>query len=223
MLYLSDEYSRTTMPSCQILHPELRKVREGVLIWYAHNLYYKQFLNKFRKRVTTEIRGVYEGDCSVFWKNFLEHYLGNLTYKEYLNLIEQGFEDQICEQLPKGPIPIPTISKEAAAVIGGVNLESKGSLKIGEADGFESKRHIAYSTAAPCLESNLKDIRSVQKAIIATNDKMPQVMNGSLIISNAYPNLKFRACIGEVQNNKLLAETSKKLGIEKNESICFLQ
>ncbi len=223
-LYLSDEYTKSTMPGSQILQPNFRNTIQGMLILCGHNLYYRQFKERFCEIISGEIRGVYEGNCAVFWKYFLQHYLGDLSYKDYLKIIQEGREEEILNELPTGPIPMPIIPGKAASVIGAVNCQSKGALRINEREGITSRGHIAYSTAAPFIEGFIEDLRSVKNAILTTTESLFQTMKSKhrFIISNSKPNLEFRVCIGQMSNKNISAATLKNLNVESGEAVCVL-
>ena len=77
--------------------------------------------------------------------------------------------------MPKYPIYVSLLSKQAQAVIGKVHEKTKPALQLLEQEGFICRGYVDIFDAGPTVEANLKHIRTAQmscKMVIEINDRL---------------------------------------------------
>tara|TARA_R110002060_G_scaffold25309_19_gene34619 strand:- start:1771 stop:2184 length:414 start_codon:yes stop_codon:yes gene_type:complete len=74
--------------------------------------------------------------------------------------------------MPKYPIYVNLLSKEAQAVIGQVHDKTRPALQLLEGEGFSCRGYVDIFDAGPTVEANLSHIRTAQSSL-----KMPIVID----------------------------------------------
>jgi arginine N-succinyltransferase len=98
---------------------------------------------------------------SPFWQWLEEHFFSmDFPTVDYLTGI--GQKQFIAELMPKYPIYVSLLSKEAQSVIGQVHEKTKPALKMLEKEGFSCRGYVDIFDAGPTVEANLKHVRTAQ-------------------------------------------------------------
>jgi arginine N-succinyltransferase len=116
----------------------------------------------------------------------------------------------IAELMPKYPIYVNLLSKDAQDVIDKVHPQTVPALRLLEAEGFARRGYVDIFDAGPTVESNVNNIRTVNKS------KRCQVIIGEVQSTDNYIicNTKvkdFRA----TQTSVSLRETAKQVVISQ--------
>jgi len=117
---------------------------------------------RFAETIIAEMRGINdENGQSPFWQWLEEHFFSmDFPTADYLTGI--GQKQFIAELMPKYPIYVNLLSKQAQAVIGKVHDKTKPALQLLEQEGFSCRGYVDIFDAGPTVEANLKHIRSAQ-------------------------------------------------------------
>ena len=180
------------------LSPKKRRSGLGRLLSLSRFLFMAEYKYLFDPLVIAKMRGVIDKNGrSAFWDAVGKHFFGiNFPKADYLSMVNKQF---IGELLPKHPIYISLITKDAQKVIGKVHKNTKPALKILMEEGFKFNNMIGIFTAGPVLRCNIKDIRSVKESIKKTiaEIKDEEIESELFIISNSLKD--YRACLGHLK------------------------
>lgn len=180
------------------LSPKKRKSGLGRLLSLSRFLFMAEYKYLFDPSVIAKMRGVIDKNGrSAFWDAVGKHFIDiNFPKADYISTINKQF---IAELMPKHPIYIPLITKDAQKVIGKVHKNTKPALKMLQEEGFKHNDMIGILTAGPVLCCNIKDIRSVKESIKKKIAEIKdEVIDSELfIISNSLKN--YRACLGHLK------------------------
>ncbi|MGL4714345.1 MAG: arginine N-succinyltransferase, partial [Aeromonas sp.] len=104
----------------------------------------------------------------------------------------------IAELMPKYPIYINLLSKEARAVIGQTHDKTRPAIKMLQDEGFVNRGYVDIFDAGPTVECDVKNIRSVRRS------KKLRVLVGEpiggrvhLICNSRFE--QYRACYGNAR------------------------
>ena len=123
----------------------------------------------------------------------------------------------IADLMPKHPIYLPLLPKEAQGVIGCVHRNTKPAKAMLEKEGFEFREFVDIFDGGPTLHCERAGIRSVRDSRSGPVSEIVAKHSGSddWVIANA--DLDFRCCRGAVTWNDSGAvidqETAERLGL----------
>ena len=140
--------------------------------------------HRFSKTVFAEMRGVSdENGNSPFWQWLEEHFFSiDFKLADYLTGIgKKGF---IADLMPKLPIYINLLSKEAQAVIGQVHENTKPALRLLEKEGFTCRNYVDIFDGGPSVECEVRNIESVRHSFRAKVTIAPHASSQDFLISN---------------------------------------
>jgi arginine N-succinyltransferase len=131
----------------------------------------------------------------------------------------------IADLMPKHPIYIPLLPKEAQAVIGEVHPETKPAIKLLEGEGFAFADMVDIFEGGPIVSCATDEIRTVRESRAT---QVYKVGNGDIesdlfILSNTYAN-GYRACAGPLlivpgKGIQITKETAAALKVKKGDPI----
>ena len=125
--------------------------------------------------------------------------------------------------MPKHPIYIPLLPKDAQDVIGKVHNNTQPALAMLQKEGFENRGLVDIFDGGPTVECAAKEIRAVRESQSGTVGAISEtVENGKLqIISNS--RLDFRTCLGDMIWENGLATidqiTALRLELKKGDAV----
>ena len=119
---------------------------------------------RFSETIIAEMRGVSdEQGRSPFWEWLDEHFF-SMDFPTADHLTGIGNKVFIAELMPKYPIYVNLLSKDAQKVIGKVHEKTKPALHLLEQEGFVNRGYIDIFDAGPTVEANLCNIRTAQQS-----------------------------------------------------------
>ncbi|PST93054.1 arginine N-succinyltransferase [Photobacterium sp. NCIMB 13483] len=162
VLTLGNQYTGETELCSLFLLPEWRQGTNGRLLSKSRFLLMADHQQRFAKVAFAEMRGVSdEQGNSPFWQWLKEHFFSiDFTYADYLTGIgRKGF---IADLMPKLPIYVNLLSKEAQAVIGKVHTNTRPALQLLEQEGFCCRGYVDIFDAGPSIECDVRNIETVR-------------------------------------------------------------
>lgn len=168
ILTCCNDYTGVTEICTLFLREKARQSFHGRFLSKFRFLFLAEHSQRFADRVIAEMRGVSdEQGNSPFWKWLEEHFFSlDFPTVDYLTGIGQkGF---IAELMPKYPIYVSLLSKEAQAVIGQVHEKTRPALQLLHSEGFSCRGYVDIFDAGPTVESHVQHIRTV-----AASDNKP--------------------------------------------------
>ncbi|KAE8176899.1 arginine N-succinyltransferase [Photobacterium carnosum] len=162
VLTLGSQYTGETELCSLFLLPKWRQGVNGRLLSKSRFLLMADHRQRFADVAFAEMRGVSdEQGNSPFWQWLKEHFfLIDFTYADYLTGIgRKGF---IADLMPKLPIYVNLLSKEAQAVIGKVHTNTRPALQLLEQEGFCCRGYVDIFDAGPSVECDVRNIETVR-------------------------------------------------------------
>jgi len=150
-------------------------------------MFIKQHEQRFAQTVIAEMRGVSdENGSSPFWQWLEEHFFSmDFPTADYLTGI--GQKVFIAELMPKYPIYVNLLSKDAQAVIGKVHDNTRPAIELLKNEGFTFNGYVDIFDAGPTVEAKVDNIATIRNAKDfkveigeASGDTMVLLANGKL-------------------------------------------
>lgn len=162
LLTFGNNYTGCSEICTLFLRPKFRGGNNGRLMSKCRFLMMAEHPHRFSKTVFAEMRGVSDEEGnSPFWQWLQEHFFSiDFTLADYLTGIgKKGF---IADLMPKLPIYVNLLSKEAQAVIGQVHDNTKPALRLLEKEGFTCRNYVDIFDGGPSVECDRENIESVR-------------------------------------------------------------
>lgn len=179
-LSLCNDYTGATEICTLFLSESHRKNNNGRFLSRFRFLFISEHQERFADTVIAEMRGVSdENGRSPFWEWLEEHFFSmDFPTADYLTGI--GKKVFIAELMPKYPIYVNLLSKEAQAVINQVHPHTVPAVRLLEAEGFSRRGYVDIFDGGPTVEANINNIKTVN------NSKRCQVIIGEVQSTENY-------------------------------------
>lgn len=227
-LTLSNDYTGVSELCTLFLHESARKGLNGRLLSKCRFLFLAEFTELFDHRILAEMRGVSDAKGnSPFWSWLQEHFFSmDFPTVDYLTGIGQkGF---IADLMPKFPIYVNLLSKEAKSVIGKTHDNTRPALRMLEEEGFTWRGYVDIFDAGPSVECELSQIRTVRTSRRLKVHVGKAARGNTHLISNT-EFAHFRALIAEVAINEdkaqavLTDEVARLLKVEDGDTVRLVE
>lgn len=227
-LTLSNDYTGVSELCTLFLRESARKGLNGRLLSKCRFLFLAEFTELFDRRILAEMRGVSDAKGnSPFWCWLQEHFFSmDFPTVDYLTGIGQkGF---IADLMPKFPIYVNLLSKEAKTVIGKTHDNTRPALRMLEEEGFTWRGYVDIFDAGPSVECELSQIRTVRTSRLLKVHVGKTMQGKTHLISNT-EFAHFRALITEVAINEdkaqavLTDEVARLLKVEDGDTVRLVE
>lgn len=163
-LYLSNDYTGTSVLCSLYLDPSFRSAGAGHLLSRSRFLLMAQHPRRFAGKVIAEMRGVSdERGRSPFWEGLGRHFF-SIDYGRAEHLVGMGNKAIIAELMPKHPIYTVLLTPEARSVLGKVHPQTAPALHLLERENFRMQGYIDIFDGGPTVEAPLTEIRSIKRS-----------------------------------------------------------
>ncbi|AAZ24234.1 MULTISPECIES: arginine N-succinyltransferase [Colwellia] len=163
-LSLCNDYTGASEICTLFLSNSHRKNNNGRFLSRFRFLFIAEHKERFSDTIIAEMRGVSDNEGrSPFW-NWLEEHFFSMDFPTADYLTGIGKKEFIAELMPKYPIYVNLLSKEAQDVIDKVHPQTVPALRLLEAEGFARRGYVDIFDAGPTVESNVNNIRSVNQS-----------------------------------------------------------
>jgi len=186
-LALCNDYTGATEICTLFLQESHRKNGNGKFLSRCRFLFIAEHAERFSNCVIAEMRGVSDKNGrSPFYDWLEEHFLSiEFTKADYLTGIgNKGF---IAELMPKYPVYVSLLTKEAQQVINKVHSNTVPALRLLEAEGFSRRGYVDIFDAGPTVEAERSQIRAVRnskKYQVLIDDACGSESNQKYIVCN---------------------------------------
>jgi arginine N-succinyltransferase len=162
-LHLVEMHSGPCEIGSLFLSPEHRGAGNGRLLSLSRFLFMANYPAYFDPMVIAEMRGVVDAQGrSPFWDAVGRHFFEiDFPKADYLSMVNKRF---IADLMPKHPIYIPLLPREAQEVIGEVHQHTKPAQRILEEEGFESCDMVDIFEAGPVVRCALSEVRAIRES-----------------------------------------------------------
>lgn len=190
------------------LNPESRHSGLGRLLSLSRFLFIASHKERFRNQIVAELRGfINQKNISPFWQAVGQHFF-DMSFEELMMYLDEK-NVIISEIIPKFPLYIDLLPKEAREVIGITHETTKPAEIMLLEEGFKFTREIDVLEAGPTLMAATSRIRSIRSSKIVkieiTKEEIGEKKN--YLIANL--KINFRACYGKIK----FVRNSKKVFI----------
>lgn len=198
VLHLNAEHNGPTEIGSLFLAPDYWGGGHGRVLSLTRFLFMAEFPDRFEREVIAEMRGVVQPDGkSAFWSAIGSHFF-QIDFPRAETLTSQS-KKFIADLMPKHPIYIPLLSKEAQDVIGRVHRNTEPAKALLEKEGFEFRNFVDIFDGGPTLHCERTQIRAVRDS---RNDVVANVVDDLPLADDwviASAGLDFRCCLGSVE------------------------
>ena len=228
ILTLCNDYTGVSEICTLFLRQNAREGLNGRLLSKFRFLFMMEHRQRFAEIIIAEMRGINdENGQSPFWQWLEEHFFSmDFPTADYLTGI--GQKQFIAELMPKYPIYVNLLSKQAQAVIGKVHEKTKPALQLLEQEGFSCRGYVDIFDAGPTVEANLKHIRSAQASIkmqVKVSDDVTDNQRDFFVINTKVEDFRGVCTSLSINVDLELAtigqEAADALGISDGDSIRF--
>lgn len=223
-LTLTNDYTGVSELCSLFLREPARQGLNGRLLSKCRFLFLAEFPELFDRRILAEMRGVSdEGGNSPFWSWLQEHFFSmDFPTVDYLTGIGQkGF---IADLMPKYPIYVNLLSKEARSVIGETHDKTRPARHLLEEEGFSWRGYVDIFDAGPTVECEVQQISTLRHSRRLTVQIGHPVTTEKYLISNTRFE-GFRALLGEMAVNEqkgqavMSEEMARLLKVEDGDTV----
>ena len=226
-LTLCNDLTGTTEICTLFLKNSHRANRNGRFLSRFRFLFIAEHTERFADTVIAEMRGVSdEQGNSPFWAWLEEHFFSiDFPTADYLTGI--GNKEFIAELMPKYPIYVNLLSKEAQQVINKVHTNTVPALRLLEAEGFERSGYVDIFDAGPTVQSLKHHIETIKNSQLLTVDigNIEEKQSNYILCNTKL--VDFRAVQSSVyiSNNTALitTETAKALLVKSGDLIRIVE
>lgn len=228
ILTFCNDYTGVTEICTLFLREQARGGITGRFLSKVRFLFMMEHRERFAETVIAEMRGVSdENGRSPFWEWLEEHFFSmDFPTADYLTGI--GNKVFIAELMPKYPIYVSLLSKEAQAVIGQVHRKTRPALQMLQEEGFSCRGYVDIFDGGPTVEANLSHIRTAQasrKLPVIIDDAAAANGQTCYIINTSVENFRAVAtemAVNEEQQVAVLSQaTATALNISEGDAIRF--
>ena len=164
VLTLCNDYTGSTEICTLFLDPQHRVGLNGRFLSRVRFLFMADYRERFSELVIAEMRGsTGKNEVSPFWDWLEEHFFG-IDFPTADRLIGMGKKDFVAQLMPKYPIYLSLLNKEAQSVVAQVHEYTKPALRLLQKEGFKHKGYIDLFDAGPTLEAHLDEIATIKKS-----------------------------------------------------------
>lgn len=186
-LSLVNDYTGATEIGSLYLLPEYRKPGVGQFLSRSRFLLLADFPSRFGKQVIAELRG-WQDDTgrSPLWENLGKPFFG-IEFQDAVNTAALKGTQFISDLMPKYPIYIELLPREAQAVIGKPHDSSAPALHMLRKEGFQFNGYVDLFDGGPSVQCETEQIISVrdsQALPLLPCDTLPDTAP-QMLISNA--------------------------------------
>ncbi|MDT0604934.1 arginine N-succinyltransferase [Thalassotalea castellviae] len=163
-LSLCNDYTGASEICTLYLSQSHRKNNNGRFLSRMRFLFIAEHLERFSQTVIAEMRGVSDDNGrSPFW-NWLEEHFFSMDFPTADYLTGIGKKVFIAELMPKHPIYVNLLSKDAQQVINKVHEKTVPALRLLEAEGFCRRGYVDIFDGGPTVEAQVNSIKSVNES-----------------------------------------------------------
>ena len=183
-LYLSNDLTGSTELCSLFLHPDYRSGNNGKLLSKSRFLFIAQFPHLFTEKLIAEMRGYQAPDgSSPFYEGLGRHFF-KMDFHHVDDLTSLGKKSFIAELMPRYPLYIALLPKEAQDVIGKAHAASAPAQRMLEQEGMHFEGYVDIFDAGPVLQARVRELRAVRDSRLAQVLPAPAES-----VADAYPTL----------------------------------
>lgn len=230
LLNLVNNFTGETELISLFLMPDYRKNNIGQFLSRCRYVFMSDFPERFSDIVFAEIRGwLNESEKSPFWENLGKKFF-NLPFARADFISAVNGSQFISDLMPRFPVYLELLDKEAVDVIGKPHEDSIPARKLLEREGFSYQGTIDIFDAGPVMECERANIASIKNAkTVTVTELLSQEAdaNASMCIVSNRTLADYRlimAMVGNAQGEEvsILEKDAATLHVNKGDQIQIL-
>lgn len=167
-LYLSNDLTGSSELCSLFLHPDYRQGHNGKLLSKSRFLFIAQFPHLFTQKIIAEMRGYQAEDgSSPFYEGLGRHFF-KMDFHHVDDLTALGKKSFIAELMPRQPLYIDYLPKEAQEVVGQVHKSTAPARRLLEQEGLHYEGYVDIFDAGPVLQARVSELRAMRDSELAT-------------------------------------------------------
>lgn len=168
VLHMVNDYTGVSELGSLFLTPEYRRDGLGRLLSRCRYMMIAEFPHFFADTVIAEIRGVNDDKGGApFYDNLAKNFF-NMTFMQADYISATMGNQFITDLMPKYPIYVNLLPKEARDVIGKPLPESEAAMRLLAYEGFTYEGYVDLFDAGPTLQAEREKIRAVATSRAST-------------------------------------------------------
>lgn len=193
ILSLVNDYQGNSELCSLFLDSAYRNLHLSRLLSFARLLFIAEFPQRFADDIVAEMRGISDDTGhSPFWEHVGKHFF-DITFAEADYLTSVGKKQFIADLMPRYPVYVNLLAKEAIEVMGKPHVSTQRALGLLQEQGFHFNGYIDIFDGGPTLEAHKSEITVVRHSQTVKLAALAEVVgDASWLISNA--RIDFRAC-----------------------------
>ena len=181
------------------LSPEFRNSQNGRFLSLSRFLYMAENRRHFEDNVIAEMRGrVNDEGHSPFWDAVGQKFMNiDFVQADYLQMKSRKFIDEL---LPKYPILVDLLPKEAQDVVAQVHPNTDPAKRILEQEGFQFNGLVGIFEPGPVLEAPLDEVRALKESkVLEVGEIVDADFESDVFIISNSGKIDFKACLGKLK------------------------
>ncbi|MEH6383380.1 MAG: arginine N-succinyltransferase [Colwellia sp.] len=163
-LSLCNDYTGASEICTLFLGESHRKNKNGRFLSRCRFLFMAEHQERFAETVIAEMRGISDEEGrSPFW-NWLEEHFFSMDFPTADYLTGIGKKVFIAELMPKHPIYVNLLSKDAQKVINEVHPKTLPALRLLEAEGFSRRGYVDIFDGGPTVEAQTAKVKTIRNS-----------------------------------------------------------
>jgi len=229
-LNLSNHFEGFAEVATLFLLKPYRKNGNGKLLARSRYLFISQFRERFPKQVMADLRGYFDEDGrSPFWEALGRHFF-DMSYSEADLFGALNGNQFIADLMPKQPVYVNLLPKEAQNVIGRPNDQGRPALAMLEKEGFHWNGQVDIFDGAPSVDAYINQLLTVQGSRTAIaicdfkNKNSNQLTKKYLVCSGDVRNFAVAISVLKVMQDGtvlLPIATCNALGLTENDTVRY--
>jgi arginine N-succinyltransferase len=177
-LYLTNDLTGSTELCSLYLNPQYRSGNNGKLLSKSRFMFIAQFPHLFHEKVIAEMRGFLLPDgSSPFYEGLGRHFF-KMDFNHVDELTSIGQKAFIAELMPRQPVYIAYLPKDAQEVVGQVHVSTAPARRMLESEGLYYEGYVDIFDAGPVLQARVSELRSMRESALATVDTPSRGIDG---------------------------------------------
>lgn len=198
-LHVEAEHNGPSEICSLFLSPDYRNSKNGRLLSLSRFLFIKENRQLFEDEIIAEMRGQVDDEGnSPFWKAVGKKFFDiKFTEADYLSMKNKQF---IHSLLPKYPIIVNLLPKEAREVVGIVHKKTEPAKHILETEGFSFQGLVGIFEPGPILSAQVDEIRTIKESKVSqVKEISPKQIDSDDYILATVGKIKFKAGLGKIE------------------------
>ncbi len=224
VLYMVNDNQNSSELCTLYLDEHYRQKDYSALLARGRFLYMANFPQRFANLIIAEMRGMCDvNGNSPFWDAIGSHFF-NMSFAEADRLTLSTNKQFIADLMPRNPVYVKLLSKEAQQVIGQPHTSTIPAMRILNRDGFRYNNYVDIFDAGPTLEAIRDKILSITASRVLTVKNLSDEVEGSnYLVSNTQPDIRATlssAILNQHHNSCILSkQTAEVINVKVGEPV----